>query len=445
MSESWSDIGPQDEDTGQGGTAWMTNGKGVAESPETPADAPEAEEGTERVASAVAVSDPVSEATEPTTDDPQGAVEVDAVAAPVDAATSPDVDPSTSFLTELVRAMQTTAGQQRSRVLADTDLRRSTRVEEIRGRETAEAARMRELAAEDQAGIDAWAETEIARIKAEQQLRADALQADLETSLGQHRELIAQEIDRVEGAITTFRTEVEAFFDALEHETDPVAIAQLATRRPVFPSLDTVPLTAAEQAATAEPAATAETTEAAATAETVDAAAAEPAATAETAAPEEPALPAESGITAEPIIEPDSFAEPADAPSESAPADEALVAEAEPDAAPDQAEEPEAGAAGVSQPQLVGVMDYSPNLFGDPWRDLPEKSGAEDPGQADAVETNASAHNDADPSEAALETPADHVASAPRGRSLLQAVPALRPMGSWLGRQANSDRPDIHS
>jgi hypothetical protein len=295
--------------------------------------------------------------------------------------------------------MQATADQERSRVVDDTERRRSVRVDEIRTRETAEAARMRELAAEDQAGIDAWAETEVARIQAEQQRRTEALEADLETSLGKHRELIAQEIERVESAIATYRTDVDAFFDTLEHETDPVAIAQIATRRPVFPSLDTVPLTADEPA---EPAAV------------------------EALAPEEPALAAASGIDAEPTIEPDSFAysteleEPAETPTDTATT--------------------------PSEPALVGVMDYAPDPFGDPWRDLPE-TVAYEPVQAAEVESSASGDSDdtAEESTADVEAPADAVGSAPRGRSVLQAVPALRPMGSWLGRHANSDRPDIHS
>jgi hypothetical protein len=92
-------------------------------------------------------------------------------------------------------------------------------------------------------------------------------------------------------------------------------------------------------------------------------------------------------------------------------------------------------------------MDYAPHPFGDPWRDLPEKVPSDEPVQAAEVETSASGDSDdtAEESTADVETPADAVGSAPRGRSVLQAVPALRPMGSWLGRHANSDRPDIHS
>jgi hypothetical protein len=423
MSESWSEVGRHDEDTGQGSTAWSTNGKGDDAAPEASVvTADEGEQAREPVAAAVAGTDSETESTS----DEAPAVEVEAVTDADAAEPIPDADPSTAFLSELTRAMRTTAGQERSRVVANTERLRSERVEEIRARETAEAERMRELAAEDQAGIDTWAEAEVARINAEQERRAAALQADLETSLGQHRDLIAQEIERVETAVSTYRTELDSFFEALEQETDPVAIAQLATRRPVLPSLETEPLVAESPAGSTV--AVAPTTVVVAG---------------------ESAKGADAGTEAEPIIEPDFVAEPAAELADDTSSDEALVAEAEDDE-DDGAEVDEeaplaaaAAAAAATEPALVGVMDYAPDPY-DPWRDLPEKA-ADEPEPAIEVGTSATADADgtADDSinaEAAVDT-AD---TAPRGRSVLQAVPALRPMGSWLGRHANSDRPDIH-
>jgi hypothetical protein len=419
MSESWSEVGRHDEDTGQGSTAWSTNGKGDDAAPEASVvTADEGEQAREPVAAADAVTD--SE-TESTSDEAQS-VEVEAVADADAAEPIPDADPSTAFLSELTRAMRTTASQERSRVVANTERLRSERIEEIRARETAEAERMRELAAEDQAGIDTWAEAEVARIKAEQERRAAALQADLETSLGQHRDLIALEIERVETAVGTYRTELDVFFDALEHETDPVAIAQLATRRPVFPSLEMEPLVAESPAASTV--AVAPTTVVVAG---------------------ESSKGADAGIEADPIIEPDFVAEPAAELADDTSTDEALVDEAEDDEddGAEVDEEAPLAAAAATEPALVGVMDYAPDPY-DPWRDLPEKAADEPEG---AIEVGTTATADADSTaddsidaEAAVDT-AD---TAPRGRSMLQAVPALRPMGSWLGRHANSDRPDIH-
>jgi hypothetical protein len=423
MSESWSEIGRSDDETGQGGTAWSTNGNGVADAPEASIGATDTAEPA--AASAVAVSDPDVETTAPEESAPESIANLTPVG---------EVDQSRSFLSELARAMQATAGNERERVVADTERRRSARIDEIRARETAEADRMRELAAEDQAGIDTWAATEIARIKAEQDRRAEALRADLETSLGQHRELIAQEVNAVETAVATYRSQVDTFFDTLERETDPVAIAQLATRRPVFPSLDTVPLTADEVV-------------------TIQA---EPIATVESAVDSEPALGDGPVATIEAVAEdapPDVAILPAsEASLKNEPA--AAASEPEPPSEPEPAsveepavaadETPVAAISSIDRP-LVGVMDYTPDPFGDPWRDLPEKVGGPSDEHAEP-EAKASAEPESVSAEATLTVdPQEEATAAPsRGRSVLQAVPALRPMGSWLGRHANSDRPDLH-
>ena len=48
-------------------------------------------------------------------------------------------------------------------------------------------------------------------------------------------------MDAVDAAIAAYRTEVEVYFSRLDAETDPVAIAREAGRRPQFPELGTVP------------------------------------------------------------------------------------------------------------------------------------------------------------------------------------------------------------
>jgi hypothetical protein len=417
MSESWSEIGRSDDETGQGGTAWSTNGNGVADAPEASIGVTDTAESAP--ASAVAVSDPDVETT---------AAEESAPESIADPKPVGEVDQSRSFLSELARAMQATAGNERERVVADTERRRSARIDEIRARETAEADRMRELAAEDQAGIDTWAETEIARIKAEQDRRAEALRADLETSLGQHRELIAQEVNAVETAVATYRAELDTFFDNLERETDPVAIAQLATRRPVFPSLDTVPLTADEAVTIPE----------------------EPIAAVESVVDSEPAPSYEPVATIQAVGDDAPRDDEMVAVTEASLENEPVAAASEPEPASVEEgvaaadETPLAAISPIDRP-LVGVMDYTPDPFGDPWRDLPEKVGGQSDEQAEP-EAQASTEPQSVSTEATSTVdPQEEATAAPsRGRSVLQAVPALRPMGSWLGRHANSDRPDLH-
>jgi hypothetical protein len=154
-------------------------------------------------------------------------------------------DDGTLFLAELVRAMQTTAALERARIGEDTDRRREAHIDEVRAREASEADRMRELAGEDLKAIEAWADGETKRIQRERERRERELNADLETSLAGHRAKIDREIERVDAAVARYRAEVDAFFEALDRETDPVLIAQQAARRPVFPQLDAVPETPA--------------------------------------------------------------------------------------------------------------------------------------------------------------------------------------------------------
>ena len=142
------------------------------------------------------------------------------------------------FLAALTQAMQATAGAERARVVEDIENRRQAHLAGIHARRETEANKIRELADDDRKTIDSWAETERERIKVEHERRTQVLNQDLETSLAEHSSKIDREIEGVEAAITAYRAEVETFFTSLEGETDPVAIAQHAGRRPVFPSLE---------------------------------------------------------------------------------------------------------------------------------------------------------------------------------------------------------------
>jgi hypothetical protein len=159
-------------------------------------------------------------------------------------------DEGSEFLAELVRAMQTAAGMERARIGEDIDRRRQQQIDEVQARKASEADRMRELAAEDVQGIEAWVEVETARIQLERERRATAVREDLETSLAEHSSKIDREIETLDRAISIYRAQVEAFFDSLDGETDPILIAQKAASRPLFPALGA----AAEAVAVASPA-----------------------------------------------------------------------------------------------------------------------------------------------------------------------------------------------
>jgi hypothetical protein len=189
--------------------------------------------------------------------DPTEVADSDSTVAPIATDSSGETTASTShddpgaFLSELVRAMQTTAGTERARIAEQTDRRREENLAAIQARRDAEAQKMRDLADDDLKAIDAWAEDERQRIQVERERRAGALSDDLQKSLAEHGARIESEIEGVEAAIATYRVEVDAFFVVLDGETDPVAIAQHASRRPVFPDLDK-PVDAAAVSVTAD-------------------------------------------------------------------------------------------------------------------------------------------------------------------------------------------------
>ena len=204
-------------DAPSNGTAAQSEAAADEPAPEA-SNAPASSESEPAESDAAATSDPVSD---------------------VDPAESPAAEPP-DFLTQLARAMQATAGAERSRATEEIDRHRSAHVAAIDGRRDAEVARMRELADEDRRGIDEWAEAEHRRIQAERDRRTTELEVDLTKSLEEHRRQVDDKVQTVEFAVTAHRAEVDAFFDALDAETDPVRIAQQAGLRPVFPDLDAV-------------------------------------------------------------------------------------------------------------------------------------------------------------------------------------------------------------
>jgi hypothetical protein len=230
--------------------SWSTNGRHV-DDPATEAETEAAAEAQAEVGaqSDAADSGEIQPDAEPIGD--QILPEAEPIAAEAEPATGSEpvaaaASDSSSFLANLVQAMQTTAGEERARLTEDTDRRREAHISTINARLESEADRMRELADEDIKGIDAWAESEQQRIQQEREERTAAVRDDLEVSLTAHRAGIDREIDAVEAAITAYRADVDAFFATFEQATDPVAIARHAGRRPAFPNLETLTPTPAE-------------------------------------------------------------------------------------------------------------------------------------------------------------------------------------------------------
>jgi hypothetical protein len=149
-------------------------------------------------------------------------------------------DSGSKFLGELVRAMQAAAKDERARIDEDVERRRNESIEQVRARQASEADRMRELADGDRKSIEAWAEGETKRIQVERERRESELNKDLDVSLANHSASIDRQIEALEAAVSTYRGEVAAFFEALDREKDPVLIAQRASLRPALPDLDAI-------------------------------------------------------------------------------------------------------------------------------------------------------------------------------------------------------------
>lgn len=264
MAEQWSDLGKEEPSGSVKNGSWEDGS--VATDDASPASEP-----AEGVAAEADVAAPETDEASMTVE-MDATADVDAAPAPMDvagatdatdptdaapdvgdasAATAADpaaVDPGTAFLAELARAMQSTAASERLRIETEIDRQRGAQIDRIRARQSAEAERMRELAAEELQSIDAWAEGEMDRIRGERTRRAAALDDDLATSLAEHSAQTDDEVGRIESAIATYRADVDAFFADLDTETDLVALAQRAMRRPAFPDLDAVASGAAAMA-----------------------------------------------------------------------------------------------------------------------------------------------------------------------------------------------------
>jgi hypothetical protein len=233
-----------------------------------------------------------------------------------DARPDADVDDRLKFLTDLTAVMQTTAATEKARNAELTESRRKTHIDSIRAREAMEAEELRELAKEDVKGIDAWSEGEIRRIKLERERRIASRREQLQIRLEEHRSVIGREVDAVEGAVSSYRAEMDDFFTRLGGQTDPVEFARQAGSQPAFPDLTKV--------GTPQPVAAAPDYGYVVSA---------PAAEAVAEAPQASVAEAEAYATPEPYAAPESYAQPepvaqAEPVIEEAPvAEEAAVAE----------------------------------------------------------------------------------------------------------------------
>jgi len=137
----------------------------------------------------------------------------------------------------LVRSMQAAAKAHRERAAEQIELRRVAILAAIRDQRRADAVRARQRTAESRRAVDAWAATAQRQIKTERQRRKVELDADLRRTLREQNLQVDRRVRDIEAALAAHRAELDAFFEAIERERDPVTIARQARRRPAFPDL----------------------------------------------------------------------------------------------------------------------------------------------------------------------------------------------------------------
>lgn len=149
-----------------------------------------------------------------------------------------------NLLGELARAMHAAATSQYQRLNTDLERKRTEQVEAISERASAETETLKADSETDIGSIELWAKAEIEKIKLERLRRIDARREQLAAQLDRQETIKQREVFAIEVAIDAHRNEVDLFFGRMERESDPSAIARVASTMPSFPSLNDV----AEQA-----------------------------------------------------------------------------------------------------------------------------------------------------------------------------------------------------
>jgi hypothetical protein len=142
------------------------------------------------------------------------------------------------FMADLTKAMLAAAEAQRTETLAQLQTDSKTYTEDIHGRSAGLASDLRKRADDDVAAIREWQKAEIARIKEETDGRISRRKGDLETQLEHHAAMIEQAIDKVQGQVTAFETEMARFFELLIVESDPTRFAAMAENLPEPPPFE---------------------------------------------------------------------------------------------------------------------------------------------------------------------------------------------------------------
>ena len=152
-------------------------------------------------------------------------------------ATSSSRRPTTKFMAELSRAMQTAVETSRDETMARLGADAKSVVEEIHAASAVEAAELRRHADDDVAAVREWSKAEIARIREETEARIALRKTALDGEMDQHGLVVESRVQQVGATVAAFEEEMAAFFERLSTEQDPTRIAAMAERMPEPPDL----------------------------------------------------------------------------------------------------------------------------------------------------------------------------------------------------------------
>jgi len=177
----------------------------------------------------------------PSTDSPIGTngalVAIPDAAQPTTEAPAPAEPIHDGLLGELARAMHLAATSQYERMNAELERLRTEQVDAIGARASSEVESLKAGSEADIGAVDAWAKAETEKIKLERLRRIDARRERLAAQIERQGTVREREISAIQVAIDAHRGEVDRFFRRMERESDPAAIARVASTLPAVPSL----------------------------------------------------------------------------------------------------------------------------------------------------------------------------------------------------------------
>ena len=143
------------------------------------------------------------------------------------------------FMADLSKAMQAAAESARTDALERLAADAKAHIESMHADSATEATDLRKRADDDVATVREWSKSEIARIRDEAEERITHRKGRLEREIDEHAAAIQARIERVQGRVAGYESEMATFFERLLAEDDPTHFAAMAESLPEPPPFET--------------------------------------------------------------------------------------------------------------------------------------------------------------------------------------------------------------